>query len=318
MIQLMLSISEQVEIVHGIIGENVAFCRASLFPDFAGLLVTVLNDRAPSSDGPSWLMLPILTCEALGGDSERVYHVAAALEIGRIAAGCLDEWQDQDTDDALWRTIGPAQTVNLAAAMIGLSQLSLTRLADHGVEPAMVVDLQKEFSLTLLYMCEGQHADLSNNVSLSGYGETVGAKTGSLLSLGCRAGAMVARADAETVTFYGEFGYDLGVLAQVWNDLRGLAGVGGKRDVGHSRTLPILAALAMDGLPDQPDSAEGRAGQLYALTQLQLLHERAVEALARCSAPGRLARFLDLYSINHLLQGEASNVSSDGGCDDAK
>jgi hypothetical protein len=318
LIQLMLSISEQVEIVHEIIGENVAFCRAALFPEFAGLLASVLSRRAPSSDNPPWLILPILTCEAIGGDSERAHHVAAALEIGRIAAGCLDEWQDQDTDDALWRTIGPAQTVNLATAMIGLSQLSLTRLADLGIEPAKILNLQKEFSLTVLYMCEGQHADLSDDVSLSDYGETVGAKTGSLLSLGCRAGAMVAEADAETVASYGEFGYELGVLAQVWNDLYGLAGTGGKRDVGHSRTLPILAALAMDGMHYQPDSAEGQAGQLYALAQFQLLHQRAAEALARCPAPGRLATFLDVYSMNHLLQGEASQVGSSGGGDDAE
>ncbi len=314
----MLSISEQVEIVHEIIGENLAFCRAALFPDFAGLLATVLNDRAPSPDRPPWLMLPILTCEALEGDSERAYHVAAALEIGRIAAGCLDEWQDQDTDDALWRTVGPAQTVNLATAMIGLSQLSLTRLADLGMDPAVILNLQKEFSLTLLYMCEGQHADLSDDGSLSDYEETVGAKTGSLLSLGCRAGAMVAGADAETVACYGDFGYSLGILAQVWNDFYGLAGTGGKRDVGHSRTLPILAALALDGVHYQPDSAEGQAGQLYALAQFQALHQRAAEALARCPAPGHLARFLDVYSINHLLQGESSQVRSSGEGDDAK
>jgi geranylgeranyl pyrophosphate synthase len=310
----MLSISEQVEIVHRIIGENLAFCRAALFPDFAGLLATVLDGRTPSPDRASWLVLPILTCEALEGDAKRAYHVAAALEIGRIAAGCLDEWQDQDTDDALWRTVGPAQTVNLATAMIGLSQLSLTRLADLGVEPALILDLQKEFSLTLLYMCEGQHADLSDRGSLTDYEKTVGAKTGSLLSLGCRAGAMVAEADTQSVASYGEFGYNLGVLAQVWNDFSGLVGSGGKRDVDHSRTLPILAALALDGMHYQPDSAEGQAGQLYAVAQFQLLHQRTAEALARCPAPGRLTSFLDVYSIGHLLQGEASQVrlSSEG------
>ena len=235
-----------------------------------------------------------------------------------IAAGCLDEWQDQDTDDALWRMVGPAQAVNLATAMIGLSQLSLTRLADLGVEPETILDLQKEFSLTLLYMCEGQHADLSDNGSLADYEKTVGAKTGALLRLGCRAGAMVAGADAQTVASYGEFGYNLGVLAQVWNDFYGLAGSGGKRDLGHSRTLPILAALALDGIDYEPDSAEGQAGQLYAVAQLQLVHQRTAEALARCPLPGGLARFLDVYSIDHLLQGQASQAPSSGEGDDVE
>ena len=172
----MPSIAEQVEIVHEIIRQNLAFCRGALFPDFAGLLEHVLPGRAPAADKTPWLMLPILTCEALGGDLEPAYHVAAALETGRIAAGCLDEWQDQDTDEALWRTIGPAQTVNLATAMIALSQLSVSRLADLGTEPAMVVNLQKEFALTLLHMCEGQHADLSDGGSLSDYAKIAGAK----------------------------------------------------------------------------------------------------------------------------------------------
>ena len=201
--------------------------------------------------------------------------------------------------------------------MIGLSQLSLTRLADLGMNPAVILNLQKEFSLTLLYMCEGQHADLSDDGSLSDYAKTVGAKTGSLLSLGCRAGAMVAGADAEMVACYGDFGYRLGILTQVWNDFHGLAGTGGKKDVGHSRTLPILAALALDGMHYQPDSSEGQAGQLYALAQFQALHQRTAEALARCPAPGPMATFLDAYSINHLLQGESSQVRSSGGGDDA-
>ena len=304
----MSSASEQIEIVHAIIRGNLTFCRASLFPDFAELLATVLSGGAPPPDRLPWLMLPILTCEALGGGPEPAYHVAAALEIGRIAAGCLDEWQDQDTDDALWRTVGPEQTVNLVTTMIGLSQLSLCSLADLGVDSAMIVNLQKEFSLTLVYMCEGQHADLSDNVALDDYTRIVGAKTGSLTRLGCRAGAIVAGGDSQTAESYGEYGYHLGIMAQVWNDFAGLAGARGKGDVDHRRTLPILAALSQDKNQYQANSAEAQAGQLYALAQLQVLREKATDALARCPEPGRLGRFLDVYSIDRLLRRMASRA----------
>ncbi len=308
----MTSISEQVEIVHKIIIETLMSCGTGLSPDFAGLLTTAIGERVPSTDRPPWLTLPVFTCEALEGDPGQAHHIAAALEIGRIAAGCLDEWQDQDTDDALWKEIGPGQTVNLATAMIGLSQLSLVRLVDLGAEPALVVRLQQEFSLTLLQMCAGQHADLSDDLSLGDYEAVAGAKSGSLLRLGCRAGAMVAGASPETVGCYGEFGYHLGILAQAWNDLWGLGGAKGKEDTGHSRTLPILAALAMDGTRDGPDSAEGRAGQLYALVQIQALHERAAEGLARCRVPGRLGLFLDAYAPSRLLPQEGALTRSDG------
>jgi geranylgeranyl pyrophosphate synthase len=313
----MSSIAEHVEIVYRIITQNLKFCRATLFPEFATSLEAVLEERRPAVDKPPWLALSVFVCEALGGDLEPAYHAAAALELGRIAAGCLDEWQDQDTDDALWQAIGPAQTVNLAMAMIALSDLSLDRLADLGVDRALVSRLQKEFSLTLLHMSEGQHADLSGDVSLSNYAQVAGAKTGALLRLGCRAGAIVAGASAETVTRYGDFGRNLGILAQAWNDVYGLAGTRGKRDVDHSLTLPILAAMALDGARYEPLSTEGQAGQLYALTQVQLLHQYAAEALARCPAAGRLGLFLNVYSFDHLLQREAPQVPSPGEDDHA-
>ena len=164
--------------------------------------------------------------------------MAAALELGRIAAGCLDEWQDRDTDNALWQAIGPARTVNLATAMTVLSALSLGRLAALGMEPALLLSLQKEFSLAVLHMSEGQLADLSGDVSLGNYAEVAGAKTGSLLRLGCRAGALVAGATADIVTCYGDFGQALGVLAQVWNDLYGIASTTGKRDLDHAAACP--------------------------------------------------------------------------------
>ena len=304
----MLCMREHVEAVYRIIAETLASCRERFYPDFAGLLETVFSDRTPSLESPAWLMLPVFACEALEGDPEQAYHVAAALEIGRIAAGCLDEWQDQDTDDALWQSAGPAQTVNLATAMIGLSQLSLIRLTDLGTEPAMILSLQKEFSLTLLHMCAGQHADLNDEVSLDTYETVAGAKSGSLLRLGCRAGAMIAGASADAVTCYGDYGHSLGILAQAWNDLHGLAGVGGKKDIGRSSTLPILAALALDRTQYQPHSSEGKAGQLFALTQLQTLHRRAVEALARCPAPGSLTVFLDMYSPNQLFERKSLEI----------
>lgn len=237
---------------------------------------------------------------------ERAYRVAAGLELGRIAAGCLDEWQDHDTVDALWQTIGPERTVNLAVGMIALSFLTVTRLADLGVEPALVLALRQEFETTLLQMSAGQHADLANDRSLDDYQAVAGAKSGALFSLGCRTGAVVAGASAETVERYGNFGYILGILVQVWNDVFGLAGLKGKKDAEQQRALPILASKAVDqGLEPggyQPESIEGQTGQLYAVLQLGILHQRTAEALAKCPTAGSLPLFLDEYDPSRLVE----------------
>ena len=305
----MLTIDEHIQAVHQIIQEHVALTRAVPFPGFHRLIAKVLADRAPSEDSLPWLLLPIFVCEALGADVSLAHHVAAALEVGRIAAGCLDEWQDQDTDDALWRTVGPARTVNLAFGMLPLSFLALSHLSDLGVAPSLVLELHEEFHRTVLEMSAGQDADLGDDLSLNEYEEVVGAKSGSLFRLGCRAGAMVADAPVQVVAQYGDFGYNLGIVAQMWNDLQGLAGVRGKGDVEQQRSLPILAAQAIEEMRPDRVSESRRAGPLYALVRIQIFHGRAAESLARCPEAGRLPLFLDAYGMDYVVETTQKAIS---------
>jgi len=124
---------EQVSAVYDIIRQSLALCRSEPFPEFRRLVEKVVTDRTPSTKGLPWLLLPIFTCEALGGDPRQAHYVAAALEMGRIAAGCLDEWQDRDTDDALWQAVGAERTVSLSTGMIALALLTLTSWPSWGL-----------------------------------------------------------------------------------------------------------------------------------------------------------------------------------------
>lgn len=295
---------EHLDRVHQIVGEKLAQFTTGRFRES---LQAVSRDRLATGDrGMPWFMLPIFTAEALGADLEPACHVAAGLEIGRIAAGCLDEWQDHDTRDALWQAIGPEQTVSLATGMIALSFLTLSHLVHLGAEPRLVIALQREFEVTLLHMSAGQYADLGDELSLDDYETVAGAKSGALLRLGCRAGAIIAGSSVEVVERYGEFGYNLGILVQVWNDIFGLAGVEGKNDADHQRALPVLAAKAVDQGVERSeyrlDSLGAQAGQLYTVLQLGILYQRTSEALARCPVAGSLARFLDEYDPSRLAE----------------
>jgi hypothetical protein len=294
-------------------------------PDFRELAAAAISEHTSrtrahaSGRHPPWLALPLLTCEAIvgegansGGPMLAAAHVAAAWELGNVAAGALDAWQDGDTDGALWRRVGAQKTVNLAVGLIGLSFRTLSNLAERQLLPGTAVaDVKREFEDTLLQMVTGQHADLGDDLSLDAYRAVATAKTGSLFRLAAWSGARVAGADDPTVGRYAAFGEALGLLIQVWNDLYGLEGVLGKQDATHQRTLPILAALAMAGggeraqgeLEERLRLQEG--GRLYAFTEAALLHQEATEALARCPAPGRLALFLDAYSLERLAAGQS-------------
>jgi geranylgeranyl pyrophosphate synthase len=298
----MLTTDQHVETVYQIIQGVPVLDEGLPFSGFHELIEKVLGDRRPSAGSLPWLLLPIFTCEALGGDVRQAQQVAAALEIGRIAAGCMDEWQDQDTSNALWRTLGAARTVNLATSLIPLSFLALGRLAGLGVKASLVMSVQEEFHRTLLHMCAGQDADLSDDLSLDDYERVAGAKSGSLFRLGCWAGAIVARASPEVVAHYDDFGYNVGIVAQMWNDLQGTAGLQGKGDSEQLRSLPILAGQAIEEMQSTLSREDGQVGPLYALVRLQVYHRRATEALEQCPKAGRLSLFLDAYSTRHLVE----------------
>jgi len=240
-----MSFQTEIDAVYEIIHGSLVHCRAGAFPGFRDLLADTLQRRQPVPESHPWLLLPILIGEALGGRAEPLSPVAAACEIGRIAAGCLDEWQDQDSEGALWRTLGGPRTVNLATAMLSLASLVLDGLVDLGVPAVTALALRQEFDLCLLRMCEGQHADLGDELALADYETVAGAKSGSLFQLGCRAGALAAGAPGEVVEPYGEFGRHLGVLAQIWNDVQGLWDEGGKMDAKRRRALPAWPRMRL-------------------------------------------------------------------------
>jgi geranylgeranyl diphosphate synthase type I len=306
----MQAIDDHLRAVYQIIHGSLAYCQEAQFPEFHRLLESAFVDRMPAKGLP-WLMLPVWTCEALGGEVGRAHQVAAALEIGRIAAGCLDEWQDHDTEGALWQAIGAERAVNAATGMLALSSLVVAQLAGLGVPAEQVLELGREFQLTQLHMCEGQDADLSDGVPLGGYEAIAGAKSGALFRLACRAGALVAGASAGVADLYGDLGYNLGVLVQLGNDLQGMAGARGKGDADHIRALPAIASHALGATAHEAASSEGQAGQWYSLVRLQVYHDRAAKALSGCPEQGQLGLFLEAYSIQNLV-GSAAPTGAQG------
>ena len=141
-----IPIGEHVEQICRVMQSSLALCPDEP-PGFRALAATVLDEhtsrlrRHARGPHPPWLVLPILVHEAVAGEErlQPAYHVAAAWELGNMAAAQLDAWQDQDTDGALWRRTGPGRAVNLSVGLIGLSFRTLADLAEAGLLPAPVV-----------------------------------------------------------------------------------------------------------------------------------------------------------------------------------
>ncbi len=277
--------------------------------DYARALRTVL-DAAQASEqaGCPLTLLPLLTCQAAGGDPRPALPVAAAWRALHIAAKLLDDVEDGDVARISAAPTDSPRVVNLATGFITAAGLALARLAADG-DGGLWHILHHDFSRTVLQMAGGQHADLSrrNGRDLDGYHQIMAAKSGAFFALAARAGARCATQDPAQIARYDRFGYNAGILLQIADDLDGFRRPAGQGDLAAGqRTLPILYALAVASPPERArlerllarapadTGAEGEARQLiaalgavaYLLAEMARYRRRALAVLEPGSAAG--------------------------------
>ncbi len=199
-----------------------------------------------------WGLLPPLACQATGGDSRQALPLSAAVECAIAAADVLDDVEDQDAADALWRRCGIPTATNIGNLLLFLSQIAIARLVDNGVPSEKVVEVVQTFATAGATACSGQQRDLQSATSEadeSEYLARIAEKSASLARCACRSGAVVGAASPSGVESaiepLSEFGFDVGMALQITNDLVGISPDGADRGDLRTgkRTLPIVYAL---------------------------------------------------------------------------
>ncbi len=270
-------------------------------------IVDILESAFPldREEGTPSFLLPVLCCQAAGGNENQATALAAAWFLLCLAAKVLDDVEDEDALQGPWYGIGVPEAINAATGLIFTSQLALTHLPRMGASRELALFLIEDFNRTILRMCAGQHADLAeaNISSLKRYFRIAGAKSGEFFSLACRAGALLG---IDKVAPYSEFGYNLGVLIQICDDFEGVWNPPGRSDLAAGkRTLPIIYALtvAPSGIRErlerllvkatsEPKAEEEARGvitelgaPLYLVVEAQIRRQRAEAALCSTGRP---------------------------------
>jgi geranylgeranyl pyrophosphate synthase len=299
------------------------------------LLSLVRAAHARAEKNPSLTDLPILCCQAAGGDIRRAVPVTVAWWLLHLAAQVLDDIEDGEPECAFWAALGAPQALNAATGLIFAAQCALSGLPRLGVPASLALALLDDFGQTILRMCAGQHADLAQKVtglSLEQYRAIMVAKSSDPFALACRAGAKLGTEDARLVACYAEFGYNLGVLVQISDDLLDLQEPSQWNDLATGQqTLPILYALSVAHPSQQatlrqlllqaPEDAEAevKARQIiislgaptYLLAEAQVHRRRAKEAL-RAVGQFNLAHDQLLALVDQVMPG-ASLIHPTGG-----
>ena len=268
--------------------------------------------------------LCLLSCQAAGGTLDAGIPAAASVELMHNFSLIHDDIQDQDRQRhhraTVWALWGKPEALNAGNALRIVADMTLMKLAEHGLPTARLLQASNLLVRRCLQMIEGQYLDLSFenrlDVSTTEYREMIASKTGALISCAMELGAMVGPDDTALSSTLSEVSRYLGFVYQVRDDILGIWGeesATGKpqgNDIRRKKkTYPIVYALQHAGDPEKStlgrilqkesisDNDVSRAmdilGELNARDEAQALaarmSEKALETLRQVDLPSTLA-----------------------------
>ncbi|MCH7575060.1 MAG: polyprenyl synthetase family protein [Candidatus Marinimicrobia bacterium] len=244
-------------------------------------------------------LLTLITARACGGTVEDALPAAIAVEALHNFTLVHDDIMDHDelrhgqpSVHARWGD---------SSAILTGDVLFVLALKELRKSPAQVDRLTEAFAQGALAVCEGQALDLEfesrADVSLKDYMEMIDLKTGQMLGLAARLGAISGGGTAESIAGAGHFGLLLGRAFQIQDDLLELisdAGTMGK-SLGSdlvSGKKTYLYLVAFQQAPDEVAAAVSAAGKNIE-TGVNLFRELLVKTGAREKAERLIRETVD-------------------------
>lgn len=292
------------------------------WPEYQQLLLSHLLGE------PAWnLALPVLCCQAAGGEAHDALPVAAAWSTLHYSALVFDSLQD---GHELASVLGSAaNAINIATALMFSAYRFLDSIpkADAAQRATLI------FSLAGFQSALGQHHDVSRagrgragSEALENYWQMVMYKSGSIFEAAAGGGAAVGTSSSEAINGARTFGNALGVMLQIIDDCRDILPASQEgAPAGDERTLPLLllqAACEKKGkilsAGQVPDDRRVLFAQLQnenspqvIVSMLQEWRRRALDGLAileESEAKSRLEELLDVVWESNYTMVEAKEA----------
>jgi geranylgeranyl pyrophosphate synthase len=204
-----------------------------------GLSAEIAIDRQP------WPLLPLIICEAISGQYNHALPATAALQLLTVAGDVFDDIEDDDSSESLSARYGSAVATNIATTLIILAERAMSRLKIKGVENHIIVRALDTMNSFYTTACVGQHLDLSlsadDTVTEDLYLKIISMKSASQVECACNIGALLASDDQRLIEIFTIFGHNLGMAAQISNDLHGVTR--GNDIFNRKVTLPVIYGL---------------------------------------------------------------------------
>lgn len=240
-------------------------------------------------------VLAVTLAEAVGGKGSLAVPYGAALEI--IHNFTLVHDDVMDNDDTRRGLPSVHKVWNMPTAIIAGDALfakAFEIVADLEVPDADVRRLLRLTAQTVWKVAEGQQMDMNNEdreiITMDDYIETVEKKTGVLFGAAAAGGAIIGGADEATVAGMYDYGVNLGIAFQIWDDVLGIKADQSKlgKPVGSDirngkKTLIVINALSQIG-----ESRAGYEGLFSALGNAQASNAEVAEAIRQLEKIGAI------------------------------
>jgi len=251
------------------------------------------TDRPTGRPAGVWSLLTLLVAEYLSPEVDASFAttVAVSVECFICALDLFDDVEDADQTPVL-EELGVARVLSVATTLLFLTQQALLTTSVY-TPPARVLLLLKALSESSLKATEGQHLDILSATHSALHMTTqdclgiLAAKSGSLMSLACRLGALCAGVSEQACVEWTSLGELLGLAHQLDNDAhdfrdalatailvpregdeQGSAGLG-------TKTLPVVLAAHIYR-KQRPRGAPAPAGERGDMLLWQLALQEAL------------------------------------------
>jgi len=207
-------------------------------------------------------LLSLLCCDAAGGPWQSALPAAGAIEWIHNFSLIHDDIEDRSETrrgrETVWKRWGIAQATNTGDALFALAHLLTHELHALGHDWATILSIQKQLDKACLDLTIGQHLDLkfeeTDGVTEDEYVKMIEGKTAALIAASCTIGALAAKSEPSKAELFHQFGHDLGMSFQIFDDLLGIWGtpeITGKPSGDDLRvrkkTLPVIFAINHSG-----------------------------------------------------------------------
>lgn len=164
-------------------------------------------------------ILPVLVCQVFGGSFRDALPVLVAWRLLCLAAKLFDDVEDGDTD------LARPEHINMATSLLFLAQLALAKLSATGLTLDKIEQIRSRLNKAGLIACNGQYLEFSRNSKQvqpdpDGWLEVALAKSGYPFAWATWAGGMVAGASEVDLQAMWMYGFNLGIIRQVTDDIQ--------------------------------------------------------------------------------------------------